>query len=405
MFENIIAQGAVNQLRDDVQSGRDVPSMLFFGPPASGKGSAALELARVYSCADKAAWTCVCPSCEMHRLLAHDDLMLLGSREFSSDILACKSSFLKNSRNQGVKILFYRSLRKLQLRFSPIALENDSKTAKAVSSVLQTFDEGLNELLALNTQDCDQKDIEKLVNSLVKDALKLQDEGLSDSVPVGHIRSASYWCRLAPAGKRKTLIIDNAEKMGNDSFNSLLKILEEPPETVSIILTAQRREAVMPTILSRLRPYRFLKRDAKGEKDVIRRVFQDTSEESLSVYLDSFLQQSSEKLQPLASWFIASLKDCVQKRGVKSASVIKEILSKSNNFKDISFSAFMKAVMDSANGAMREKGDPGFIAYNDLIRKHIHEAVSAVDVYNINAVIALEALFYKLKTALRGCYG
>jgi len=405
VFENIIAQSAVDQLCTDIQNGSDVPSMLFFGPPFSGKSSAALELSRVYSCEDKAEWKCSCPSCEMHRILSHDDLLLLGSRSFSADILACKSSFLNNAQNQGVKLLFYRALRKLQLRFSPVVLENDSKTAKAVSSVLLSLDEGLNELLTLDLKTCGQKDIEKLANSLVKDALKLEDEGLSDSIPVDHIRSAAYWCRLKPAGRRKTLIIENAEYMSNASLNSLLKLLEEPPETVSIVLTAQRREAIMETILSRLRPYRFLKRDAKGEKDVIRRVFQDISDESLSVYLESFLQQNAEKLQPLAVWFIASLKSCVQGRGEKSAAVIKEVLSKSNNFKDISFSDFMKANLDLLSGAARTAKDYKIIAYNELFRKYINEAVSAVDVYNVNADIIFEALFYKLKTALRRCHG
>jgi len=440
VFENIIAQSAINQLRDDILNSRDAPSMLFFGPSFSGKGSSALELSRVYSCEEaqpkqRAAWTCACSACAMHRILAHEDILALGSKSFSSDILACKSSFLKNAQNQSAKILFYRSLRKLQLRFSPVILENDSKTAKEVFSVLQDLDEGLNDLLSLDTQICGQNNIEKLSNSLVKDALKLEEEGLSDSIPVEHIRSATYWCRLAPSGRRKTLIIENAEYMKEAALNPLLKLLEEPPQTVSIILTAQRREAIMPTILSRLRPYRFLKRDAKNEKDVIRRVFQDTSDESLSFYLDSFLEKNTENITPLAAWFIVSLaritlmssgknprsgveylkllgerythiaQSVNQERYVKSASVIKEVLSKSNNFKDISFSAFMKAGLKLVNDVMHSTNDPRNIIYNDLFRKHINEAVTAVDVYNMNAALTLEALFFKLKTDLRGCYG
>ena len=49
MFDNIIEQGAVLQLQDDFHAHRLAPSMLFYGPPESGKGSAALELARVLS--------------------------------------------------------------------------------------------------------------------------------------------------------------------------------------------------------------------------------------------------------------------------------------------------------------------------------------------------------------------
>jgi len=46
VFENIIEQGAVLQLKNDILCGKYAPSMLFYGPPESGKGSAALELAR-----------------------------------------------------------------------------------------------------------------------------------------------------------------------------------------------------------------------------------------------------------------------------------------------------------------------------------------------------------------------
>ncbi len=311
MFENIIEQSAVLQLRDDILAKRNAPSMLFFGPSGSGKGSAALELARVLSCEEKAAWGCKCSSCEKHRLLQHDDLLVLGTRSFSPEILACQHAFLRNPSK--AKILFFRSLRKLQIRFSPVLLENDTKTAKAVSSNLQSLDEGLNELLSLNTETAEEAALKKLCASLVKDALALESEGIN-GIPIGHIRSASYWCRLAPNGKRKTLIIENAEDMRDDARNSLLKLLEEPPPSVSIVLTAQRREAIMQTILSRLRPYRFLKRSEESEKEVIRSVFKENSELTypnqkgsiLSSYLDSFLPQSTEKLYPLAAWFIVS---------------------------------------------------------------------------------------------------
>ncbi|MCL2175342.1 MAG: DNA polymerase III, partial [Treponema sp.] len=76
MFENIIAQSAADQLGDDIDSGRIAPSMLFYGPSESGKGSSALELSRVLSCEEDAGWKCACASCERHRYLLHDDLLI-----------------------------------------------------------------------------------------------------------------------------------------------------------------------------------------------------------------------------------------------------------------------------------------------------------------------------------------
>jgi len=440
VFENIIEQSAVIQLRDDILSKRDAPSMLFFGPSGSGKGSAALELARGLSCEEKAVWGCKCSSCERHRFLQHDDLLVLGERSFSPEILACQHAFLRNPAK--AKILFFRSLRKLQIRFSPVLLENDSKTAKAVSSNLQSLDEGLNELLSINIETVEEAALNKLCASLVKDALALESEGIN-GVPIGHIRSASYWCRLAPNGKRKTLVIENAEIMRDEARNSLLKLLEEPPASLSIVLTAQRREAIMQTILSRLRPYRFLKRGEESEKEVIRSVFKENSELAypnrkgsiLASYLDSFLPQSAEKLYPLAAWFIVSFARTASvyaknrghaptfltalgekyapaaetaglERYSKNSAIVKTILAQSKNFEEVSFSRFMGITLELIGDCLRSADNPEYIAYNDLIKKYVGEAVTSVDVLNINSGVTLENLLYKLKTAaVRGRYG
>ena len=442
MFENIIEQGAVLQLQDDILSRRLAPSMLFFGPPETGKGSAALELARCLSCEGDASWKCSCPACESHRYLQHSDLLMLGVRSFPAEISACCSVFLRNPSTLSAKILFIRSIRKLQIRFSAVLMEDDPKLGK-VSSILQSLEEGLSEFWIMNTQTSSKAALEKICSSLVKDALTLSG-ALSANIPVGHIRRAAYWCRLAPNGKRKTLLIENAENMRDEAGNSLLKLLEEPPGTVTIVLTTQRREAIMPTILSRLRPYRFLKRSAESEKEVLRRVFQETAGEKshaegnslISAYLDSFLPRSPDKMYPLAAWFIVSLARIaavsLKKNGddipwiinalgeryapiasssefghsVRIAAVVKTLVAQSGNFEDVSFSRFLEICLTLVIGVTREAEDPRFIAYNDMFKKYIGEAQTAVEVLNQSTSLALEALMYKLKTAMiRGRYG
>ncbi|MCL2804722.1 MAG: DNA polymerase III [Treponema sp.] len=420
MFENIIEQGAVLQLRDNIINCSLAPSLLFFGPGESGKGSAALELARVLSCEEKGAWKCSCLCCERHRYLQHDDLLILGNRSFSAEIAACHSSFL---RNTGAKLLFYRSLRKLQMRFSPVIMEDDNDLRKLVS-LLQSFDEKLREFLSIDAEKHEKSALEKLCSSLVNDSLTLIKEGkLSGTIPIDHIRSASKWCNLAPTGKRKTFIIENAENMREESANSLLKLLEEPPASVNIVLTAQRREKILATILSRLRPYRFLKRSIESEKEVIRRIFLDTADKSLSAYLESFMPQSAEKLYPLAAWFIVSIarlagagKICFSKleeyyahsaealklpRAARSSDVIKVIAEQSENFEDGSFSRFMKICLDMIGSFLRTAENPQFIVYCDMFKKYINEAVMAVDVININKTVALEEFLYNLKKNIK----
>lgn len=449
MFENIIDQGASLQLRDDILAVRQAPSMLFFGPSGSGKGSAALEFARVLSCSGSASWKCSCSACERHRYLQHSDLLMMGYRPFQAEIAASSSAYLRDTSSVSSKTLFVRSLRKLIGRFSIVVMEDDPKLSK-ISSVLQSLEEGLNEFETADfAASGGASGAEKLCASLIKDAQKLENEGMSDYIPVGHIRRASWWCRLAPNGKRKTLVIENAERMKDEARNSLLKLLEEPPNTVSIVLTTQRREAVIPTILSRLRPYRYFRRNEESEREVIRRVFKDTFADGttttvgaaadntgslISAYLDSFLPQNTENLYPLAAYFMVSLartaavslkkasahasagipviinemgdryaqiaNDAGFERTARPAQIIKTILAKSGNFEDDAFSRFLRLCLEMLCAVMRSANDPSRMVYIDGFKKHIGEAETAAGVLNQNVQLTLEALFYKLHKVL-----
>ncbi|MDR1586982.1 MAG: DNA polymerase III [Treponema sp.] len=449
MFENIIGQDAAVQLGEDLRSGRLAPSMLFFGPPASGKGSAALELARVLSCEDgAAAWNCACPACARHRYLLHPDLLILGPRPFSAEIAASSAAFMRDPDSPASSVLFIRSVRKLLARFSPALWEDDPRLGK-LNSLLQSLEEELDDFESLAGSAAGDRGAAeggaasgtgKLCASILKDAVKLEDEGLGETIPIAWIRRAAFWSRLAPSGRRKTLLIENADCMQEGARNSLLKLLEEPANTVSIVLTAPRREAIIPTLLSRLRPYRFLKRDEERELEVIRRVFRDKAPAqretgtgvSVGAYLDAFLPQSDEKLYPPAAFFIASLaraavvslkkkglkeipgplvslgKHCAPVAGaagfgrmLKAGDVIAAVLAASGNFEARSFPRFLRLVLSQIREAMKEEtGAPLYIAYNDMWRKYTAEAEASAGVWNQNPALVLESLFYRLREGL-----
>jgi DNA polymerase-3 subunit gamma/tau len=324
MFENVLNQEAVNQLSADIRGDKLAPSMLFAGPAASGKGTAALELARILSCEQGASWNCPCPSCAHHRLLYHPDLLALGSRPFSPEIAAAAEVFVRENTETPARILFIRAVRKLLLRFNPVLWEDDPRFSK-LSPFLEGLEDGLNEIsageAAENTAENTAR-AEKLAVSIRETAFKLEANGMADQVPVSQIRHASYWIRLAPLGRRKFLLIENADRMQDAARNALLKILEEPPGRAVIVLTTTRAPALLPTVVSRLRPYRFNRRDEAVERDVIRRVFRGVeapravsgvpvvtkgNESLITGHFESFLPVSGEKLYPLAAFFAASL--------------------------------------------------------------------------------------------------
>jgi len=443
VFENIIAQAAANQLKADILSHRLAPSMLFFGPAASGKGSAAIELARALSCeniqarAPAAPWKCECPACERHRALVHPDLVILGPKGFAAEIAASRAALLRDPSVAAGRALFIRSLRKLLARFSPAVWEYESKSGKGSPlALLQSLEEEIDEFGT--QQAADASALEKLTGSLLKNAVKLEDEFMSETVPIAQIRRAAYWSRLSPSGKRKTLIIENADRMKDEARNSLLKLLEEPPESLNIVLTVVRKEALLATILSRVRPYRFLARAASEEQEIIRRVFRDTrsSSEGVAAYLDSFLPQSSEKLLPLAAFFVAAVARaaavCAKSRGVipggdmsptralgsycapiaeaagferalAAQEVIAALLSNSGSFEGRSFPRFLALSLDLVSWAMNQHiAGPLRIECGDIWRKRLGEAQAAYGVWNQRPELALESLFHNLKEDMAG---
>jgi len=459
MFENIIAQPATDQLKEDILANQLAPSMLFFGPAASGKGSAALELARVLSCENGTAdWNCPCSSCARHRFLVHPDLAMIGPRGFAAEIAASRTAFLRDMSSMAGRSLFLRSLRKLLGRFAPAVWEYESKSGKTNPlSILQSLEEELAEFEKI-AAGSEVAALEKLSGSLAKNAFKLEDECMGEAIPIAQVRKATYWSRLSPAGKRKTLVIENADRMKEDARNALLKLLEEPPESLCIVLTAQRRESVMPTILSRLRPYRFNVRSADEEREIIRRVFRDSrsipemsnakdgaamaQESSLphsapgmvGAYLDSFTPQPSEKLLPLAAFFIAAVTRSAvvlgRSRGVTEISaglntlgsycariaenagfersedtgqVLATLISQTVGFEGRSFPRFLFLSLQLVSEALAlcESGADS-IQYREMWKKRIEAAQTAFVTFNQRPELSLESLFFRLREDMAG---
>jgi DNA polymerase III subunit delta' len=74
----------------------------------------------------------------------------------------------------------------------------------------------------------------------------------------GHPPGALETLSFQPiGGPRRVYLFERAETFNDESANSLLKALEEPPPYVNFILCAPSQTAVLPTILSRCQMVRF----------------------------------------------------------------------------------------------------------------------------------------------------
>jgi DNA polymerase-3 subunit delta' len=62
---------------------------------------------------------------------------------------------------------------------------------------------------------------------------------------------------LPHKGKRRIFVIDHVDRANEQAANSLLKTLEEPPDHLILIMTAENSYDLLPTIRSRAVPFHF----------------------------------------------------------------------------------------------------------------------------------------------------
>jgi DNA polymerase III delta prime subunit len=269
VFENIIGQATVvRNLVDGLKNDTIPGSLLFDGPSLSAKLTTGLELARVSSCNQGANWNCPCAECARHRILVHQDILLLGPK-ISRMELELGADMLERSPGVPSRYFFIRAARKLTRRFDQELYENEESRLSKALPLLRTVFEALDACLPGGADD---EGAAKEARKILPACAKLESL-LPDATPVFQIRSMEFWARLAPFGKKKTIIMEHADRMLDASRNALLKILEEPPIHTRFILTSSRRQAIIPTILSRVRNYRFSSRSGDEARTIIERVF------------------------------------------------------------------------------------------------------------------------------------
>ncbi|HAY35179.1 MAG TPA: hypothetical protein PK536_00175 [Ignavibacteria bacterium] len=208
MWSNIIGQERIKEiLKNFYKSGKLSHAFIFYGNEGTGKDAAAIEFAKLLNC----------------------DSPLNGSEACDS----CKSCIETDS------------LKSQMLRFVTAlpAGKNDS-------------DDDSNPLEKLEKEDFE--------NYLSEIELKAEDKYHTVSIPkandirISSIRQLKKEIYMTGrSGKKKVFLISRCEMMNTQSANSLLKILEEPPNDSVIILTTSRINSLLPTIVGRCQSIRF----------------------------------------------------------------------------------------------------------------------------------------------------
>lgn len=84
------------------------------------------------------------------------------------------------------------------------------------------------------------------------DVQVIQGRGAGGRLLIDQVRALQHDASLAPyEGRRRVLVLRQMDLALDEPSNALLKTLEEPPARVVLVLTAARREMLLPTIVSR----------------------------------------------------------------------------------------------------------------------------------------------------------
>ncbi len=415
MLDNIIGHtSTITILKAELKDKTFPTAVLFYGSPFSAKMSTALEVARVLTCENGAGdWSCSCGSCRKQRLLIHPYTLLLGTRYFDLEANA-SADVLRRVRKSSAQYLFIRAVRKLTRRFDPVIWEGEEAKIRSVQPTLAEIEERLYPL----SPDHDLPDAEALegqLETIIKLSRKLSSVLSMETIPINQIRRVTAWMHMSvgagagsgwshPLGSgedsgamRKIVILENADRMYEASSNSLLKILEEPPRNVYLILTTNRKGSLIPTVLSRLRPYFFGDRDSSETGEVLKRIFREEKEDykSLREYFLYWKDLNPGQLKSLARTFIEGVIDKKNKQ-IDIQESMKMIFSGTSR-KD-SLISFIEELLILFHELLKKGiiAPAGMDRWNRTVRRHY----SALEHYNQNPPLVLESLYYNLRAGL-----
>ena len=190
----------VTALRGALRSGRVPHALLFTGPRGVGKYTLARMFAQAANCERLADDFCgECATCQRIALLADPQKLI-------------EQGLVERGESA------------------------DAATVERVPLILQTHPD---------------------VWALVPDPVRLKSPVARPMLRVGQLRAVQRAAYFQPMGRRRVFILDGAESMRWDVANVFLKILEEPPGSATLILTAPSPYALLPTIVSRCLQFHF----------------------------------------------------------------------------------------------------------------------------------------------------
>ncbi len=206
-FSGILGQDrTVARLRALIESGRVPPAMIFHGPPGVGKFLTALEFAKALNCSH----------------VAHREKPPAPPQPDPEDLFAAAAPAAPAPATEQEP--------------EPEAHADRSDSCGKCLSCLQAASGAHPDIRVIDTSF----------------QAALLEEKETSNLKIDTMREMTRWAQQkAMLSPWKVFIVRDAEAMGGQAQNALLKTLEEPPPGTVVIMTVHRKTSLISTILSR----------------------------------------------------------------------------------------------------------------------------------------------------------
>ena len=375
------------QMRNQIQEGTFSQVNLFGGPRYSLRMSFALEAARVLSCRRQGMSNCSCESCRKFATLGEPNVLIVSQRDHKSLIETHLDAFCR-LYNDFTKIELIRAIRTLLLQYHP-----SFSPATASQTSLYDAASSVNELLISLGQEREigQKEAKKWAEEIRSSLKPLYAANRKNTtVTIAQVRAIDEWVNQTGMGSNKRFIILEAMEQTNISArNSLLKILEEPPEDTYFFLISEFPNRIMSTILSRVRRYVFPPLGKEAVMLYLKPYYlHDRQYESLEQFYLEGGGMDLNKNRQIAGMLFSS----VQSRRYLLLPDLQQLLS---NVDDVDgYEYVLRALLDRLADALEEESLSADLAYR--LSSLVSSSYSEAQLYNQNGRLMLEALYYRM---------
>ena len=220
-FKDIIGQERIKKrLLETVKNGRISHAQMFLGKGVNGKFALAVAYAQYINCTNPSETdSCgTCSSCIKYQSMSHPDLF------FSFPVNTTKASIKEDAKNMGD------------------TTKNPSKSAKSADLTSPMFTRYWIDYLNKNNYYPELQSWYK----------KIEIDNKQGSINIAEARRIIKDLSFKPVeANYKVLMMWQPEKMNINAANLLLKFFEEPPANTLIILVADEKDQLLPTIQSR----------------------------------------------------------------------------------------------------------------------------------------------------------